>query len=40
MADLVVTVPLTFGLDRWIAEGDAAGDAWSRTLDWFDNHLS
>ncbi len=24
--DVVVTVPKSFGLDRWIAEGDAAGD--------------
>lgn len=24
--DVCVTVPLTFGLDRWIAEGDAAGE--------------
>lgn len=27
--DVVVTVPLTFGLDNWIAEGDAAGVPWS-----------
>lgn len=27
--DLVVTVPLSFGLDTWIAEGDAAGEPWS-----------
>lgn len=26
MADVVVTVPKSFGLDRWIGEGDAAGD--------------
>ena len=25
MTDVVVTVPKSFGLDRWIAEGDAAG---------------
>lgn len=29
MSDLVVTVPKSFGLDVWINEGDAAGDAWS-----------
>lgn len=29
MADVVVTVPLSFGLDRWIAEGDPAGSEWS-----------
>lgn len=29
MSDIVVTVPLTFGLDRWIDEGDAAGQPWS-----------
>jgi hypothetical protein len=27
--DVVVTVPRKFGLDRWIAEGDAASEAWS-----------
>ena len=27
--DVVVTVPLSFGLDTWIAEGDAAGEEWS-----------
>lgn len=32
MADLVVTVPLSFGLDRWIAEGDAAGAAYTGQL--------
>jgi hypothetical protein len=32
MADLVVTVPKSFGLDRWIDEGDAAGEAWSGEL--------
>jgi len=26
MSDVVVTVPKSFGLDRWIAEGDAAGE--------------
>jgi hypothetical protein len=29
MADVVVTVPKSFGLDRWIAEGDPAGSEWS-----------
>lgn len=29
MADVVVTVPLSFGLGHWIAEGDAAGEPWS-----------
>lgn len=29
MSDLVVTVPLSFGLDRWIAEGDPAGSRWT-----------
>ena len=29
MTDVVVTVPLSFGLDTWIAEGDAAGEPWS-----------
>lgn len=29
MGDVVVTVPKSFGLDTWIAEGDAAGDEWS-----------
>ena len=29
MADLVVTLPLSFGLGRWIAEGDQAGEPWS-----------
>lgn len=26
MADVVVTLPKSFGLKRWIGEGDAAGD--------------
>ena len=26
MSDVVVTVPKSFGLDHWIAEGDAVGD--------------
>jgi hypothetical protein len=29
MSDVVVTVPRSFGLDTWIAEGDAAGEPWS-----------
>jgi len=29
MPDLVVTVPKTFGLDRWIEEGDPAGTPWT-----------
>ncbi len=29
MTDVVVTVPKSFGLDAWIAEGDAAGEPWS-----------
>ncbi len=29
MTDVLVTVPLSFGLDTWIAEGDAAGEPWS-----------
>ena len=29
--DCVVTVPQTFGLDTWIAEGDPAGSPWSGT---------
>lgn len=32
MSDLVVTVPMTFGLDNWIEEGDAAGEPWSGEL--------
>jgi hypothetical protein len=27
--DVVVTVPQSFGLDTWIAEGDAAGEPYS-----------
>ena len=27
--DVVVTVPKSFGLQRWIDEGDAAGEPWS-----------
>lgn len=29
MSDVVVTVPLSFGLATWIDEGDAAGELWS-----------
>lgn len=29
MPDIIVTVPKSFGLDTWIAEGDAAGEEWS-----------
>lgn len=29
MADIVVTVPKSFGLAAWIDEGDAAGEPWS-----------
>src|ERR1700687_1060120 len=32
MSDVVVTVPLSFGLDRWIDEGDAAGEPWTGQL--------
>lgn len=32
MADVVVTVPLSFGLDRWICEGDPVGAPWSGEL--------
>ncbi len=32
MPDIVVTVPKTFGLADWIAEGDAAGDPYSGEL--------
>ena len=32
MSDIVVTVPMTFGLERWIDEGDAAGEPWSGEL--------
>ena len=30
--DVVVTVPKWFGLARWIAEGNAAGQPWSGVL--------
>lgn len=36
--DVVVTVPRSFGIDRWIAEGDPAGRPWSGT-EW-DFYLS
>jgi hypothetical protein len=29
VSDVVVTVPKSFGLDRWIDEGDPAGTPWS-----------
>jgi len=29
MSALVVTLPLSFGLEHWIAEGDPAGAPWS-----------
>lgn len=29
MADVVVTVPQSFGLEQWIAEGDLPGQPWS-----------
>lgn len=29
MTDVVVTVPKSFGLATWIAEGDPAGEPWS-----------
>lgn len=29
MADVVVTLPLSFGLDTWVGEGDPAGEPWS-----------
>jgi hypothetical protein len=32
VSDIVVTVPLWFGLDVWIEEGDAAGEPWSGQL--------
>ncbi len=32
MTDVVVTVPKSFGLETWIAEGDAAGQKWSGDL--------
>jgi len=33
MADVVVTVPKSFGLKKWIAEGDLPGEEWSG-LEW------
>lgn len=36
MADVVVTLPKSFGLKAWIAEGDPAGTEWSKTeWGWF-----
>jgi hypothetical protein len=32
MPDVVVTVPKSFGLDNWVAEGDAAGEPWSGAM--------
>ena len=29
MADVVVTVPKSFGLQKWVEEGDAAGEPWT-----------
>lgn len=29
MSDVVVTVPKSFGLQKWIEEGDSAGAPWS-----------
>lgn len=29
MTDVVVTVPMSFGLDQWIEEGDLPGEEWS-----------
>ena len=29
MSDVVVTVPMSFGFEHWIAEGDPAGSDWS-----------
>lgn len=31
MSDVVVTVPLAFGLRHWVEEGDPAGEPWSGT---------
>lgn len=39
MTDVVVTVPRSFGLDRWIDEGDAAGDPPSRWQQEWDFYL-
>jgi hypothetical protein len=33
MSDVVVTVPKSFGLRNWIAEGDLPGEEWSG-LEW------
>lgn len=29
IGDVVVTLPVSFGLDRWVGEGDPAGSTWS-----------
>lgn len=40
MSDLAVTLPLSFGLDRWIAEGDPAGSPWSgEEWGWWDRKV-
>lgn len=31
MPDVVVTLPLSFGLAKWVEEGDPAGELWSGT---------
>lgn len=36
MPDVVVTVPQSFGLDAWIAEGDLPGEPWSGETYGFD----
>lgn len=35
MTDVVVTVPKSFGLENWIAEGDLPGDEWSGLESYF-----
>lgn len=32
MSDVVVTLPLSFGIERWCDEGDPAGEKWSGRL--------
>ena len=32
MSDVVVTLPLSFGIERWIEEGDPAGEPYSGRL--------
>lgn len=29
MTDIVVTLPKSFGLEKWLAEGDAPGEEWN-----------